>query len=109
MAASSQTAATLTLRYGVSESTVYKWKGRDSFNDASHTPNRLQTKPPKGGATRVAAPSPESRFRAGTDTVAHGVVVIEHLRASYAQPGYRTRLGIVPRVLSTTLRRDLEM
>jgi phage gp36-like protein len=43
MAASSQTAATLTLRYGVSESTVYKWKGRDSFNDASHTPQRLQT------------------------------------------------------------------
>ena len=29
--------------------------------------------------------------------------------ASYAQPGYRTRLGIVPRVLSRTLRRDLEM
>jgi len=43
MAASSLTAATLTLRYGVSESTVYKWKGRDSFNDASHTPKRLQT------------------------------------------------------------------
>lgn len=43
MAASSQTAATLALRYGVSEGTVYKWKGRDSFHDASHTPQRLQT------------------------------------------------------------------
>ena len=43
MAASSETAATLALRYGVSEGTVYKWKGRDSFHDASHTPQRLQT------------------------------------------------------------------
>ena len=43
MAASSETAATLALRYGVSEGTVYKWKGRDSFLDASHTPQRLQT------------------------------------------------------------------
>jgi transposase InsO family protein len=43
MAASTQTAATLALRYGVSEGTVYKWKGRDSFHDASHTPQRLQT------------------------------------------------------------------
>lgn len=43
IAASSETAATLALRYGVSEGTVYKWKGRDSFNDASHTPQRLQT------------------------------------------------------------------
>ena len=43
MAASSETAATLALRYGVSEGTVYKWKSRDSFNDASHTPQRLQT------------------------------------------------------------------
>ena len=42
------------------------------------------SKPPAGGASRVAAPSPESRFRPGTDTVAHGVVVIEHLRASDA-------------------------
>ena len=43
MAASSETAATLALRYGVSEGTVYKWKGRDSFHDASHTAHRLQT------------------------------------------------------------------
>ena len=28
IAASSETAATLALRYGVSEGTVYKWKGR---------------------------------------------------------------------------------
>ena len=43
IAASLETAATLALRYGVSEGTVYKWKGRDSFHDASHTPQRLQT------------------------------------------------------------------
>jgi hypothetical protein len=43
MAASSQTGATLALRYGVSEGTVNKWKGRDSFHDASNTPQRLQT------------------------------------------------------------------
>jgi len=44
MAVSAETAATLALRYGVSESTVYKWKGRDNFHDASHTAHRLQTK-----------------------------------------------------------------
>lgn len=33
-------------------------------------------------ASRVGEPSPEARFRPGTDSVAHGVVVIEHLRAS---------------------------
>jgi hypothetical protein len=43
MAASSETAATLALRYGVTEGTVYRWKGRDSFHDASLTPQRLQT------------------------------------------------------------------
>jgi hypothetical protein len=43
IAASSETAATLALRYGVSEGTFYKWKGRDSFHDASHTAHRLQT------------------------------------------------------------------
>ena len=43
MAASSESGATLALRYGVSEGTVYKWKGRESFQDASHTPHRLQT------------------------------------------------------------------
>jgi hypothetical protein len=31
IAASSETAATLALRYGVSEGTVYKWKGRESW------------------------------------------------------------------------------
>ena len=40
IAASSETAAALALRYGVSEGTVYKWKGRDSFHDASHTAHR---------------------------------------------------------------------
>ena len=43
MAASSETAATIALRFGVSEGTIYKWKGRDSFHDAYHTPQRLQT------------------------------------------------------------------
>ena len=43
MATSSETAATLALRYGVSEGVVYKWNGRDSFHDASHTLQRLQT------------------------------------------------------------------
>jgi hypothetical protein len=33
----------LALGYGVSEGTVYKWKGRDSFLDATHTPQQLQT------------------------------------------------------------------
>jgi transposase len=33
MAASSETAATLAMHYGVSEGTVYKWKGRESFHD----------------------------------------------------------------------------
>jgi hypothetical protein len=37
MAASSETAAALALRYGVSDGNVYKWKGRDSFNDASNS------------------------------------------------------------------------
>ncbi len=32
----------------------------------------------------VGEPSPEARFRPGTDSVAHGVVLIEHLRASDA-------------------------
>jgi len=32
----------------------------------------------------VTEPSPEARFRPGTDTVAHGVLVIEHLRAADA-------------------------
>ena len=32
----------------------------------------------------VGEPSPEARFRPGTDSVAHGVLVIEHLRAADA-------------------------
>ena len=43
MAASSETVATLALRYGVSEGPAYKWKGRASSYDASHTPQLLQT------------------------------------------------------------------
>jgi hypothetical protein len=43
IAASTDTAVTLAQRYGIGEGTVYKWKSRDSFHDASHTPHRLQT------------------------------------------------------------------
>jgi transposase InsO family protein len=43
MAASSASVHVLAKQYGVSESTARKWKGRDSFTDASHTPHRLQT------------------------------------------------------------------
>jgi len=30
-------------RYGISEQTVLKWRHRDSVEDRSHTPHRLQT------------------------------------------------------------------
>lgn len=40
--------------------------------------------PPSAQVSLVGEPSPEARFRPGTDSVAHGVVVIEHLRASDA-------------------------
>jgi hypothetical protein len=30
-------------RYGISEQTVWKWRKRDSVQDRSHTPHRLQT------------------------------------------------------------------
>jgi len=30
-------------RYGVTEQTIYKWRNRDSVDDRSHTPHRLQT------------------------------------------------------------------
>lgn len=30
-------------RYGISEQTVWKWRGRDDVHDRSHTPHRLQT------------------------------------------------------------------
>jgi transposase InsO family protein len=43
MALSGDSVSTLAQRYSVSESTARKWKGRDSFVDASHTPHRLQT------------------------------------------------------------------
>ena len=43
IAVSTESAATLAQRFGIGESTVYKWKARDSFYDASHTAHRLQT------------------------------------------------------------------
>lgn len=43
IAASTDTAATLARRYGIGAATARKWKSRDSFVDASHTPHRLQT------------------------------------------------------------------
>ena len=42
IADSSETAATLVLRYGVSEGNVFKWKGRDSFHDLSYTAHLIQ-------------------------------------------------------------------
>ena len=43
IAASSDTAAVLAKRYGITEQTVYKWKKRESVHDLSHTAHRLQT------------------------------------------------------------------
>ena len=43
IAVSTDSAATLAQRFGIGESSVYKWKSRDSFYDASHTAHRLQT------------------------------------------------------------------
>ena len=43
IAISTDSAATLAQRFGIGESTLYKWKARDSFYDASHTAHRLQT------------------------------------------------------------------
>jgi transposase InsO family protein len=43
IAASSDTAAVLAQRYGITEQTVYKWKKRSVFGDRSHTAHRLQT------------------------------------------------------------------
>ena len=37
IAISTDSAATLAQRFGIGESTLYKWKARDSFYDASHT------------------------------------------------------------------------
>ena len=43
IAASTDSAATLARRYGISEATACKWKKRTSVYDASHTAHRLQT------------------------------------------------------------------
>jgi transposase-like protein len=41
--ASAEPAWMVAARYGISEQTVWKWRGRDSTEDRSHTPHRLQT------------------------------------------------------------------
>ena len=41
--ASTEPAPVLADRFGITEQTVYKWRKRDSVNDLSHTPHRLQT------------------------------------------------------------------
>ena len=41
--ASDEPAWVLAERYGISEQTVWKWRNRDSTEDRSHTPHRLQT------------------------------------------------------------------
>ena len=41
--ASDAPASVLAERYGVTEQTIYKWRHRDSVDDRSHTPHRLQT------------------------------------------------------------------
>ncbi len=41
--ASDEPASTLAERFGTTEQTVYKWRHRDSVEDRSHTPHRLQT------------------------------------------------------------------
>lgn len=41
--ASSEPAWLVAERYGISEQTVWKWRGRDDVHDRSHTPHRLQT------------------------------------------------------------------
>jgi transposase-like protein len=41
--ASDEPASVLAERYGTTEQTVYKWRHRDSVEDRSHTPHRLQT------------------------------------------------------------------
>jgi len=43
IAASHDSAPVLAARYGVSVGTIYKWKGRESFQDRSHTAHHLQT------------------------------------------------------------------
>jgi transposase InsO family protein len=41
--ASDEPAAVLADRFGTTEQTIYKWRHRDSVEDRSHTPHRLQT------------------------------------------------------------------
>ena len=43
IASSTASAASLAQRFGVTQATVYKWKKRTSFQDCSHTAQRLQT------------------------------------------------------------------
>ncbi|WP_407692441.1 hypothetical protein [Rhabdonatronobacter sediminivivens] len=41
--ASAEVGTALAARFGVTPQTVYKWRKRDSVEDRSHTPHRLQT------------------------------------------------------------------
>ena len=41
--ASDEPAWVLAERFGITEQTVWKWRKRDSVQDRSHTPHRLQT------------------------------------------------------------------
>ena len=41
--ASTEPAPLLAQRFGITEQTLYKWRKRDSVEDRSHTPHRLQT------------------------------------------------------------------
>jgi transposase InsO family protein len=43
IAASSDPVAVLAQRYSITEATVRKWRGREAFEDRSHTAHRLQT------------------------------------------------------------------
>jgi len=43
IAASTDSAASLAQRFGVTQATVYKWKARTRFQDRSHTAHRLQS------------------------------------------------------------------
>ena len=43
IAASTESAAVLAQRFGLTQATVYKWKNRNSVHDRSHTAHRLQT------------------------------------------------------------------
>ena len=43
IAASDEAAAVLAARYGVTLDTIYRWRGRTSFQDRSHTAHQLAT------------------------------------------------------------------